>query len=409
MTSTELSISKDYRPRLRNWLSSQPQEHQILIYDPRGVGGAVALSFPAYLIVTEMFDGTKTLLEIHEQVRQEFKKITFELETLISLTQVLDELLLLDGPAFQTLIHGSTRKPRCFGVYDSDPTRLRIQLDQLFTAPGGPGIPVIPDHTSSSNLRGVLVPHMDYIRGNVTYGWGFKELAERTDASLFVIIATSHYSPCRFTITRQDFETPFGIVKTDQQYIDRIVEVYGNGLFDDPIAHLPEHSVELEVVLLHYLFEKVRPIRIVPLVVGSFGDFIRDGILPDSNEEIQRMVMALREAEAQAGEPVCYVISGDLAHIGPKFGDDEPVKPTVLQHSRERDQAILTELSRANADCYFRLIAEEEDRRRICGLPPTYLTLQVTRPKSGRVLHYQQFVHPHGEESVSFASVAFEK
>ena len=41
-------------------------------------------------------------------------------------------------------------------------------------------------------------------------------------------------------------------------------------LFDDPCAHLPEHSIELEVVLLQYLFEGRRPFRIVPLLVGSF-------------------------------------------------------------------------------------------------------------------------------------------
>ena len=40
-------------------------------------------------------------------------------------------------------------------------------------------------------------------------------------------------------------------------------------------------------------------------------------------------------------------------------------------------------------------------------LPPTVLTLEAARPRSGKVLHYQQFVHPKGEESVSFAAAAF--
>ena len=63
-----------------------------------------------------------------------------------------------------------------------------------------------------------------------------RRLAEGTDASLFVIIATSHYSPQRFTLTRMDFQTPLGRVPTDQASIDRIVNHYGDGLFDDPIA-----------------------------------------------------------------------------------------------------------------------------------------------------------------------------
>src|SRR6266536_6644680 len=160
---------------------------------------------------------------------------------------------------------------------------------------------------------------MDYERGGVTYGWGFKELVERTDARLFVVVATSHYSPNRFTLTRMNFATPLGTVETDQRYVDRLVNHYGTDLFDDPYAHLPEHSIELEVLLLQYLFEGHGPFRIVPLLTGSYHDRIAAGNSPDGAGDIVRMVAALRAAEAEAGEPVCYVISGDLAHIGPKF------------------------------------------------------------------------------------------
>jgi hypothetical protein len=56
---------------------------------------------------------------------------------------------------------------------------------------------------------------------------------------------------------------------------------------------------------------------------------------------------------------------------------------------------------------YYRVIAGEQDSRRICGLPPTYTLLEAIRPASGKVLHYGQYVHPRGFESVSFASMAF--
>ena len=87
--------------------------------------------------------------------------------------------------------------------------------------------------------------------------------------------------PRRFTLTRKHFQTPLGIVPTDQGYIDRLVAHYGDGLFEDEVrAHLPEHSIELEVVLLHYLYEGKRDIRIVPLVVGSFEDCVLTGFEP---------------------------------------------------------------------------------------------------------------------------------
>jgi len=90
------------------------------------------------------------------------------------------------------------------------------------------------------------------------------------------------------------------------------------------------------------------------------------------------MAEALRRAERETAEPVCYIISGDLAHIGPKFGDPERLNEAQLDHSRTRDQAILSRLERADAGLFFEEIAAEQDERRICGLPPAWLTLQVT-------------------------------
>jgi hypothetical protein len=96
-----------------------------------------------------------------------------------------------------------------------------------------------------------------------------------------------------------------------------------------------------------------------------------------------------------------------LAHIGPKFGDYCPAAGTWLDESRESDQAILRQTESADPAGYFRVIAAESDCRRICGLPPTYVVLEALRPGFGKVLDYDQYVHPRGNESVSFASVAF--
>ncbi len=261
---------------------------------------------------------------------------------------------------------------------------------------------------ASASLRSALIPHIDYPRGGITYAWGFKEVVEQTDASLFVIIGTSHYSQHRFTLTRKNFETPLGIVPTDEAYIDKLVEHYGAGLFDDELlAHIPEHSIELEVVFLQYLYEAIRPFRIVPLVVGPFFDCVEAGTSPICQPDIARMVGALRQVEAETEEPICYIISGDLAHIGPKFQDPRPLTPARLRYSREQDLAILRQAELATPAGYFKVIADENDARNICGLPPTATFLEAIRPTRGKLLHYDQYIDPAGHESVSFASMAF--
>jgi AmmeMemoRadiSam system protein B len=410
----------------------QPRPYLLPIHDPDDsrhvylVDQLGILTAPVRLARREfawllLCDGERTLRDVQAEAARLGRGEIVPLEDLQRLTDRMESEGVLDGPTFRQLADSPVREPRCIGCYEGEPDALRRQMRRLFAAPRGPGLPLAP--RPDGRLRAALIPHIDYPRGGHTYAWGFKEVYEKTDAALFVIIGTSHYgahpdtlgrtgrrSP-RFTLTRKDFKTPLGVTPTDQDYVDRLVRAYGNGLFDDELmAHLPEHSIELEVVFLQYLYEGVRPIRIVPLVVGSFHDCVYAQDAPSRREDVGRMVEALRRVEAETPEPICYIISGDLAHIGRKFDRcSPPLTAPILEASRAQDQAILRQTEAADPLGFFRVIADEDDRRNICGLPPAYTVLEAVRPGRGRLLAYDQYVHPQGYESVSFASVAFYK
>lgn len=385
--------SPTYAPRLRRGLAAQPDRNGFVLFDQRRTGQPVHLS-PAALELIKLFDGTVTLGELASATGLAVADIA-------ALVTGLDGALLLDGPAWQAKINAPVREPSCIGVYPDDAEGTRRLIRSLFVGKGGAGEPNLtpqpPLRTGKGErLRAVLVPHMDYTRGNITYGHGFRPLFEETSAKLFIVVGTSHYSAAPFTLSRQNFRTSLGAVETDQPFIDRVVEHYGDGLFDDPAAHVPEHSIELELPFLQLLAElRNEPVRIVPLLVGPVSD------------AIPRMAEALALAEATAGEPVCYIISGDLAHIGPKFDDPEPVNAEQLKASREQDEKLLKCLEAGDVGGYSKVIVDEDDARRICGHSPTVLALLAARPTRGRVLHYQQYAHPQGHESVSFAAAAF--
>jgi AmmeMemoRadiSam system protein B len=367
-----------------------------------------------------LFDGKRTLGEIQAEALRNKDSSPGPAESFHRLIRKLDDALFFEGPRFRSRLreHADShiRPPACTSSYGDDPAQLRNWLARLFNAADGPGRP--GRRQPDPHFRAALLPHIDYGRGGRTYAWAYKELFELTPSMLFVIIGTSHYSMHRFTLTRKNFQTPLGIASTDSDYIDRLVAHYGQGLFDDELlAHLPEHSIELEVVFLQYLFGKT-PFRIVPLLVGPFQDCISGGREPIEADDIGRMIAALRAVEREIKEPICYIISGDLAHIGPKFGDTGPVGVPLLEHSRRQDLALLHALGGSamerrvgppDAAAYSGLIAAERDARRICGFPPTYIVLEALHPSRGEVLDYDQYVHPNGNESVSFASAVFYK
>lgn len=392
------------RPHIRQ-LKSAHDSRQIYLSDQLGLAEALPLTMREASWLA-FFDGQNTLQDIQLQAMQRMGKELILLEDVARLAVRLEEKLFLDSARFQSIASAPVRPPRFLGCYEAQPEALRRQLRNLFTRPQGAGLPKRskPDGT----LRAALIPHIDYQRGGLSYTHAFREVFEKTDASLFVIIGTSHHSSHRFTVTRKHFETPLGIAPTDQDYVDRLVKHYGPGLFDDEwLAHFPEHSIELEVVFLQFLYETARPIRIVPIVVGSFHDCVALRAAPEQISDIARMITALQRTEAETDEPICYIISGDLAHIGPKFNPGQTLDDQLLAYSFRQDQTILRRAESVDREGYFRTIAIEGDQRNICGLPPTYTTLEAIKPGKGKVLHYDRYVHPQGHESVSFASVAF--
>lgn len=393
------------RPRLRPGIAAArdaDDPHAIVLYDDLRITRQIVRISAREFTWLQWFDGSNSLPDVQ---RAALPNSDQGIEPLAVLVIRLDAATFLDGPGFQSVFTRPVREPSCIGCYEGDPKALRVQLTgYLQQIPAGAGG---RKNGKRGELRALLAPHIDYGRGHETYAWAYRDLPALTDASLFVIVGTSHYSAERFSLTRQHFKTPVGVAETDSAFVDRVIDHYGDGLFDDPLAHIPEHSIELEVVWLQHLFERVRPIRIVPLLVGSFHDCILTGRDPADVTDLSRMVEALRFAEKAAKEPVCYIISGDLAHIGPKFGDEEPIHNGQLDHSRKMDDAILRAAEQADPSAYFRVVASERDERRICGLPPTWTALQAAKPTSGRLLHYGRYVHPQGHESVSFASMAF--
>jgi AmmeMemoRadiSam system protein B len=406
-------MSATQRPQLRPHLAVEPDGRAggYILFDQLRLAGRQLHVTALELSWLRLFDGRNTLCDVQAEAMRRLGGQLIPLEVFDRLASRLDEALFLDGPRFRDRYREvaalPVRPPSCLGSYEAEPQALRRQVEHQFTGPGGPGLPGPCRH--DPHFRGALVPHIDYGRGGRTFAWTFKEVRQHTAASLFVIVGTSHYSRHRFTLTRKHFQTPLGIVPTDPGYIDRLVARYGDGLFDDELmAHLPEHSIELEVVFLQYLFGD-RPFRIVPLVVGSFQDAVLSGRDPVKLDDIGRMVEALRAVERETPEPICYLISGDLAHLGPKFGDPRPVHAAQLSHSRRRDEALMEQASRADTIGYFGAIAEERDSRRICGLPPTFTVLEAVRPGAGKLLHYDQWIDPGGYESVSFAGMAFFK
>ena len=399
------------RPRLRPYLAADQEPGKpgfFLVTDRVGISRAVLRLTAFDLECIKLCDGRHGISDIRQKMQKRLGNTKIPDGRIEMVLGALDQALFLDGPEWNTAANAPVRPPSCIGCYEGDPAALTEQMNDQFHRAGGPG--ALGLEANDHRLNAILVPHIDYNRGGFNFAHGFKALYEQTNAKLFVIIGTSHHSPHLFTLTRKAFQTPLGIAPVDNAFMDRIESIYGEDLYQDELlGHLPEHSIELEVVFLQHILGPGRPFRIVPMVVGSFHHLMGSRAGKNQSNRINLMAQALQHAETMAGEPVCYVISGDLAHIGPKFGDPSAVSTAELGASQRQDLLLMKHASAGDHAGYLNVLRAEEDSRRICGFPPTYLTLLALGQCQGKLLRYDQYVHPRGHESVSFASMAFHR
>lgn len=405
------------RPKLRA-LSAQRLEHEGQVYaaleDPMEVfTDPVLVPLEGYHWVVRHFDGKTSLPEIQARIVKNAGPLvtTSELENLVV---QLDRALVLDGPtygAFRDDFRRQSVRPAAFAgrSYAGSAPALRAQLDGFFRHTEGAGVVASQPDRSGARLRGVLSPHIDFQRGGPVYTWAYKELVERSDAEVFVILGVAHQScDSRFVATRKDFDTPLGLVRTDRDYVGRLAAYAGVDLFHDELVHRAEHSIEFQAVFLQYLLGGRRDFTIVPILFGSFHDLMEEGIDPIEDDAVHRLVESLRAAEAASRKKVAYIGAIDLSHVGPEFGDPEPVRPETLRRVRAFDHAMLDRAAADDPQGWFGTAARVKDRWRVCGLAATYMMLHAMGPARGRLLKYDQAVDDRRTCCVSFASLAFD-
>ena len=292
--------------------------------------------------------------------------------------------------------------------------RLAGDLDRFFRAVGGAGVPALSAPadgqsrlTAKTRLRAIISPHIDFQRGGPVYTWAYKNLVEQSDADVFVILGVAHQlCKRRFVLTRKDYATPLGVVPTDGEYVDRLAEAAGSHLFDDEITHRSEHSIEFQAVFLKHVMGE-RPFAIVPILVGSFHDLMERGVDPITDPEVSRFIEALRGTERARGRKVAYIGGVDLCHVGPEFGDPDPVDEGFQIRIRSFDHEMLRRAEAVDPAGWFQTAVEVADRWRVCGLAATYTMLHAVGPCRGKLLKYDQAIDERKTCCVSFASMVF--
>ncbi len=399
-------------PKLRNdivfdFVEDEVNGRHIVLFDPSGYADRPVYLPGFFLDMLKLLNGELSINELNKTV-SETLNLDFDDSFFLELFKHLDENCFLETPRFNwrkydidKYLESPKRNYVCGGSsYPLEYAQLKESLDKLLDCKEATN--------ASQNAKAIIVPHIDFNIGaqaNSTYSTAYNAI-KNTDADLFVIFGTSHYGNSDlFMLTKKDFETPLGLVENDKELISFMQRDRMPRITIDDLSHRNEHSIELQAVILKHLFAG-KEFKILPVLCGSFNNFIRDNTLPNSERKFVDFIDKLKQGIETLGRKAVFIASADFAHIGRKFGDNFDATQ-VLENVKNEDMDLINQLENCNHDAFFKLVTEEKDKRKICGLSPIYSMLQTVKPSKGHFLKYEQWNEVATKSAVSFASLSF--
>ena len=387
----------------------------LVLRDTQGVTEGHATIPPTLVPVIARFTGAATCEEIAREASLEVGS-EVPVDAVVRVAAQLERGLFLEGPSFRTararveseFAEAAVRAAtHAGGAYHGEPRALEKYIAEACLAKANG---TAARKAQDGSMMALVAPHIDPWRGALGYGHAYGALSATLppEVDTFVVFGTSH-APMRepFALCRKAFATPLGEVAADLASIDALAaRADGFDPYADQFNHKREHSLEFQVVFLKALLGD-RPFRIVPVLAGLGAQQV-SGEDPERDARVVRFMDGVRQlVEARPGR-VVVVAGADMAHVGPRFGDDKPFDAPRREQLERDDRTSLEHATAIDATGFWAHVVRDLDERRVCGLAPVWSLLRsVAGGTRGRVLHYEQTIDAEDGSIVSHAAVGF--
>lgn len=266
--------------------------------------------------------------------------------------------------------------------YPSGEEQLRKEVERAFSK--GAGLPELGD---KKNLIAVVSPHAGYVYSGWVASYAYNEIAENySQPPTFVILGPNHTGKgSGVAISREDWETPLGVVENDKE-IGKLIQKNSRIVDFDEMAHQSEHSVEVQLPFLQFIYKNF---KFLPICIG-LGDY----------ETAESIAHAILKASQEMKRDIFVIASSDFTH----FED--------AQSARKKDELALEAVKKLDAKLFLNEV--EDNNISICGFAPIMVAIIYSKLKGGkeaRVLKYANSgdVTKDYGEVVAYCSVAFPK
>ncbi len=265
-----------------------------------------------------------------------------------------------------------TRRPAVSGMFYADTAvELEEQIGWCYKHELGPG--TIP-RVNSKGLREIVamvVPHAGYYYSGPVAAHAYKELAEDGIFDTAVILGPNHtgYGDPVSLWAEGDWSMPLGQVEVNKALAERLL---GDVIRANETAHIHEHSIEVQLPWLQYLYGKV---RIVPVTMLA------------QDIETARIV---GKSIGQAGDNLIVIASSDLTHYEPH--------PVAV----EKDSSVIEAIIALDEEELYERC--ERLRCTMCGYGPVAAAIVASKEMKGKKASLLKYA-TSGDTSGDFSRV----
>ncbi|MGC8982415.1 MAG: AmmeMemoRadiSam system protein B [Desulfurococcaceae archaeon] len=270
--------------------------------------------------------------------------------------------------------------------YPREEKKLVEIIEWAFKHRLGPGTLPQTSLVRDKSVIGYVVPHAGYTYSGPVAAHAYHDMALRGAPETIVILGTNHtgYGKPISVYPGGAWKTPLGLLEVDSELGKKIVE--NSELADlDTYAHLEEHSVEVQLPFIQYIF-KDRPPKILPIVVGVHT--------PEAAADLAKSIaLAVKEL----GRDVLILASSDFNHY-------EPHDVTA-----KKDMDAIRKVLELDTEGFYNVMLSENIS--ICGPGGIMTLMEVTKSLGGKavLLKYATSGDVEGGRAavVGYASIKF--
>ncbi len=226
------------------------------------------------------------------------------------------------------------------------------------------------------SIKGIIVPHSNIELSGQCAAWAYHALADYPLPGIIIILGVDHFNRIvnPGSVVLKDFRTPLGIVKVDRDFGMALAHNCDFNVFDHCDVFLREHSIELQLPFLQYIYRHdAEHVRILPVLCNR-SMWASKGFA----DKQERFIGALKKTIIESGRRALVIASGDLVH-NPLW------KPGPMFHKRNRE--IITLLKTGKADI-FKCGMCSKIKYASCSRMQFYTLLRLLEPSKGLLLNY---------------------